>query len=363
MSTPRPNRAQSVGYRMIHSIDIRNFRCFQRLQISDCSRLNVIVGDNGTGKTALLEAIFLPLCTSTQVSLRMRQQRGLDGNFSGSPKRIEEAMWGDFFYHYNYRQPIQLILKGEGQENRSLTISRGPAETLVPLADADQINATIRPLTFVWTDAFGHEHVATPTVTQAGMQFPDTGEDIPDFFMFASNQTVSSLENAQRFSELSRAGNQQRFIDLFRAEYPWLGDINIEVIGGSPALFARVASSGLRIPLANVSGGINRIVSVLLGIASRQRSVVLVDEIENGIYYKHQTAIWRGILSFLREYESQMFATTHSEEGLNALLDAADGNVSDIALWRMERGPHAPVLKQFGGETFKAGIEAGGDLR
>ena len=60
------------------------------------------------------------------------------------------------------------------------------------------------------------------------------------------------------------------------------------------------------------------------------------------------------------QYESQLFATTHSEESLEALLAAANGNVSDIALWRMERGPQGPVLKQFGGETFKAGLEAGG---
>jgi AAA15 family ATPase/GTPase len=46
---------------MIHSIDIRNFRCFERLEIGNCRRINLLVGDNGSGKTALLEAIFLAL--------------------------------------------------------------------------------------------------------------------------------------------------------------------------------------------------------------------------------------------------------------------------------------------------------------
>jgi len=50
-----------TGYQVINEIDIRRFRCFEHLHISECKRVNVIVGDNGVGKTALLEAIFLAL--------------------------------------------------------------------------------------------------------------------------------------------------------------------------------------------------------------------------------------------------------------------------------------------------------------
>ena len=54
MSGTLRERPAAVGYQMIRSIDIKNFRCFQRLEIKDCARLNVVVGDNGAGKTALL---------------------------------------------------------------------------------------------------------------------------------------------------------------------------------------------------------------------------------------------------------------------------------------------------------------------
>ena len=81
---------------MINSLTVRNFRCFEHLSVERCKRVNVIVGDNGSGKTALLEAIFLALGVTTDVPLRYRQQRGQEGLFSGSAHAIEEAIYGSF---------------------------------------------------------------------------------------------------------------------------------------------------------------------------------------------------------------------------------------------------------------------------
>ena len=41
----------------IRSLSIENYRCFEKLTIDDMTRVNVVVGKNNAGKTALLEAI------------------------------------------------------------------------------------------------------------------------------------------------------------------------------------------------------------------------------------------------------------------------------------------------------------------
>jgi hypothetical protein len=102
----------------------------------------------------------------------------------------------------------------------------------------------------------------------------------------------------------------------------------------------------------------------LLGIASRSKSVVLVDEMENEIYYKHHDAIWRALLFFVRAYDTQVFVTTHSNEWLRALVRAAGNDVEDISLWRFERGDKGhPEIFQFTGETLRAGIMHGAEVR
>ncbi|MEO0397777.1 MAG: AAA family ATPase, partial [Cyanobacteria bacterium P01_A01_bin.137] len=44
---------------MLTSIQIENFRCFDRLKVDGLSRVNLIAGKNNVGKTSLLEAINL----------------------------------------------------------------------------------------------------------------------------------------------------------------------------------------------------------------------------------------------------------------------------------------------------------------
>lgn len=41
----------------IEKLELNNFRCFEHINFELHPRMNVMVGINGTGKTALLEAI------------------------------------------------------------------------------------------------------------------------------------------------------------------------------------------------------------------------------------------------------------------------------------------------------------------
>jgi hypothetical protein len=345
------------GHPMIREIEIKNFKCFDHLKIENCRRINVIVGDNGSGKTALLEAIFLALGSSGELVLRYRLQRGLDGVFAGEPRRIEEAIWRDYFHQRNWQRIVSINLIGDGPETRSVMISRGKSQISIPLSEEGGAEVAA-PIAIEWRDSKGETHQVFPKLTSKGIQFEDSGEDNP-FLYFAANQNVSSRENAERFSELSRERRSQEFIDLVCHEYIWLEDLDVEVVAGSPIIYATIRDQPDRLPLPNVSGGVNRLVSVLLGLARQPRSIVLVDEIENGLYYKHQTAFWRGLLLFARKYEGQLFVTTHNVEWLDALAEAAGEKSDDIALWRMERTKEGPVLHQFSGKSALAGVEAG----
>src|SRR5205085_7504237 len=108
-------------------------------------------------------------------------------------------------------------------------------------------------------------------------------------------------------------------------------------------------------------GGVNRILSIMLSAAARNRAVLCIDEIEDGIYYKHQPAIWNGLVSMTRNQEGQLFLTTHNEEWLEAIFENTD--TDDIALWRLAREDGVPKLRRFGGKQISIAIEGSGEVR
>lgn len=67
---------------MYKSFRVKNFRCFEDLQIHDLGRVNLIAGKNGMGKTALLEAVYV----------LVRRTRGLDPPVSYRQRRESAAI-------------------------------------------------------------------------------------------------------------------------------------------------------------------------------------------------------------------------------------------------------------------------------
>ena len=64
---------------MIRNLRLSNFRCYKKLELDDLGLVNVVVGDNGSGKTSLIESIFLALGNSPDIAFRLRHVAG-DGH-------------------------------------------------------------------------------------------------------------------------------------------------------------------------------------------------------------------------------------------------------------------------------------------
>jgi ABC-type lipoprotein export system ATPase subunit len=336
---------------MIRSANIENFRCFKRVNLRNCSRVNIVVGENGSGKTALLEALFLARGPNPEPVLRLRRWRGFDGTFTGPPKIVEDAVWKDLFHNFDTTHPVQIDLNGTRGENRSLRITCGRSDLLAkvdPEFVESRANA-VGQYIFEWRPEGRLPYTVIPEITEGKLVTGQT--PVPPFetFFFAANHTYSSAETAMRYSELSKEFKESEVVALFKAQFPMVKSLSIEAHGGAPLVFATIEGASVKVPLNILSGGINKLAAILFAIPSQRDSLVIVDEIENGLHYKTLPNVWRSLRAFAAQYSTQIFASTHSGECLDAATEVAAEYPDDFSLIQATRDNGTYGLNQFGG--------------
>jgi hypothetical protein len=309
------------GYLMIKSAEIQNFRGFKEVKLSGLTRVNVIVGDNGTGKTALLEALFLASVASADLPLRFRAWRGVDTNAAtGSPQELYDGIFLDLFHEFRKDRVPFITLTGNKEDSRSLRLYYDRGEpTVLPLNEVPQNRSlAYTPISFEWKDAAGQITKVTPHIQPGGLSIPPTAAPSHDPTFLAARAPIPTSQNARWFSDLSKWGREKQFISTVRAQFNDIESLSVEVDMGNPVIFVKMPWLDRKIPIYLISDGMNKLVTLLLNIAHSEGSVLFADEVENGLHFSRHPRLWEQLLSFAEEYETQLFLTTHSWEYLRA---------------------------------------------
>jgi hypothetical protein len=360
---------------MIDTVHIENFRCFENITLENLGRVNVVVGDSASGKTALLESIFLGSGGNPEIALRMRVFRGLGGRIPVSRTRESyEAIWRDLFFRMEQKRTIKIALTGAPENQRTLRIlyDSNSTPTVIPNVEGGTGGSptdsfSITPITFEMEDSKGVIEPIRPELTAAGLTISGTARVAPSAFYSSAFTAVTPCgEAANQFSELSKRGADGPVRKAIKNIFPDLGSLSIEYIADTYALHCippKGSTKGARLPVAMVSSGINKLLLLLLGIASNPMGVVLIDEIENGLYYKSLPKVWEAIRAFCVRFGVQVFITTHSRECLHAALDSVSTHEDDFRLIRTERHKDKRAVKVFTGEKFENALDNDFEIR
>lgn len=73
-------------------------------------------------------------------------------------------------------------------------------------------------------------------------------------------------------------------------------------------------------PLSTYGDGIKKVLSLANGIASAAGGILLIDEIETSINYKYYSEIFSFIILASQQFDVQVFITTHNSEVIDGLL-------------------------------------------
>lgn len=83
-----------MGQLLLDSLEIRNFRGFQHLQIEKLGRVNLIVGKNNIGKSSLLDALdlYARRGTPSLIWQILRTRAEFRENFPRTEENVDELL-------------------------------------------------------------------------------------------------------------------------------------------------------------------------------------------------------------------------------------------------------------------------------
>lgn len=354
---------------MFTSLQIKNFRCFRELKVKSLERVNLIAGKNNTGKTALLEAIFLQLGPNNpSLSTSLDGFRGI-----GRTRVDAEEVWGWLFFGKQIDETIELLGSYTDHKSCALRIRLVEPESgmLAPPGTETGTTSTILPSSFtttVWRDLVLEFQDPTGKISPSRVSLSENKESRARLApsppgIFLHTRSWFPAVDAERFSKLEQVGRQEVVVNALKFLEPRLSRLAVLVTGGVPHIHGDIGIGRL-VPLPLMGEGIVRLLSILLAIANASGGTVLIDEVENGLHHSVLIKVWKAIAQAARQANVQVFATTHSYECILAAHEAfSNHDPYDLRLYRLERVDEDIKVVAYDQESLEVSLEEHWEIR
>jgi energy-coupling factor transporter ATP-binding protein EcfA2 len=330
---------------LIRRVEIEGYRTFAKLTVDGLRRINLFVGRNNTGKTALLEAIEgVVSAESPMVLYRPSIERG-------EVRPYRSAALGG-----GYAIDIRRWFHGHGLAGSTISIKavRGGEDDLSFDCRVEAVPddpAPIPPFSrggFRLLQKRSHQDrlVALPVRPDGGLGLPpedlirEQGLRLKQPVHFVGTALGRATELELLWSKVQLTPSEQEVEASLRLVEPSVRRIGFQGRGSDVGCSVLLDGETEPIPLGSLGEGTTRMLGLALGLANTAGGYLFIDEIDSGLHYSVMADLWRLVIATAKRLDVQVFATTHSYDcvsGLGALIDADASIGDDVALHRLER--------------------------
>ena len=352
---------------MYESFSIENFRGItNRVHLQPMAPVNILVGDNGAGKTSALEALWLHAQPSLNNLLASAAAfRALNADPMGwrwllpaSRPRSALRLWG------KTGTDEWIVSLREG-------LPTGQAVALPetgPITDAGNNVTSGVPSTAVTAVTAPFERTGYDTLT-AIARFSANGRVVQDFPAFEPVATALldlppgryTQSVASAYTEARYRGRETTVLEGAQVLDPRIHRLSVVVTPYGTELAADLPDVP-PIPLKLLGSGAQSVLWALCeSVQAPPGTRVLIDGFDNALHYSKLTAIWRALRRLWREAGLQAVVTTHSRECLESAVDAFGAD--ELAVHAFQRTAHGVAVGTFTKDMAQAAREFDRELR
>jgi|688.fasta_scaffold09523_2 AAA15 family ATPase/GTPase len=381
---------------LIRDLTIKGYRCFEDFSMDGLTRVNLLVGNNNSGKTSFLEAIYLlinqPMDKERNVEKIIKEIFENRNEFrqwietitsiiEESKQIIKKQYFLDrLFYTDNQYLFKDLLISSQlddllsteitlddeeysegllklGYHNNKFMLKKDEARKLTEKHLLFNSDGSTRELYLELEESL--------LVSEVGFKrriFPF--HEITNS-LFLSNYQINLEKVASVWDEIELTPKEDIVIEALRIILPTVDRIGFSVSEGFNNIRLKVKDHPKPIPLSSMGYGMNRILNLAIALVSTEKGVLLVDEIETGLHYEAQLDMWRLVLKTAQDLDVQVFATTHSWDCIAAFKEALQEleDQSVAKLFRLDSKYGKLRAVEYDAEEIRIAVNQGVEVR
>lgn len=355
------------------SLKIERFRGIESLEINDLARVNLFVGTNNTGKTTVLESIFLLTGISNpQLIIATNNSRGL-AITNGSAFR-------DYFYRQNYDAELHLSGK-QSKHERKLAIKPLYRDQLQRFAASPKVSGDnggikypsgsarsdmgleLAGLRYIFKTLDGSHETEVWLKEEGSTEISWNVVEGYNETLFARIDSPSFSYDREAISNMLKNKQKHLILKAIKIVESCATDIMVEDNG----IVSVDIGYDSFMPINLLGDGMIHILKLISKTISTSNGIYAVDEIGNGLHVSAVRSMWEMIFAQSKERNTQIFATTHSRDVVEALQEMmANEKIEEgeVAIYLLDKTPKAGVkaYKKSTKQLVRA-WEVGSDVR
>ena len=354
----------------IDSIQIDRFRGISGVRLESLNHINILLGNNNSGKTSILECIF-----SLREPSSLWNYRSVFRTSLNSMHPLFEGMQylfpvdsDDLEICYSFvnekKETTKVTIQGELEKIQVQEREIHRINGLIPTGNLKDkkwdrlVEASCIHLKFYINDVLENEYDLYDFLRRAGnekakVKHYSTVLLRPMDHIFGEDNLSIVLENNEY---------NKKLVAVLKAY-----DRNIESIqsiqGATGSQYMIVSSSHQRaVPLSLYGDGMKKAVELVSAAVLAEHGILLIDEFETSIHTSAMEKTFRWILKMAKELDVQLFMTTHNKESLEKML-SMDEYTKDINVYTLTNDDGIAVREMSAEEAVHAIDNWGMDIR
>ena len=377
---------------LIRDLTIKGYRCFEDFSMDGLTRVNLLVGNNNSGKTSFLEAVYLLVNQPTSLEQKPTLFEILEnrGEFKQiilsdplKPQNLDANKLSlqyvfDYICHRtdNSEQSQSVTIKT--RENRDIALLIQVSEQLSRFS-FDEVDIK-KKITKHWSYSLNYksekflnlsirkkkDSKTLPPLSSETKFYKEPSISIdPCPIVFQSKHSVNNEKLFSTWDRITLTPKEDVLIEALKIIEPRIERLGVTMSEIPKKVLVKLKNKSWPVPLNSMGDGMSRILTLTMALVSTEKGVLLVDEIETGLHYEAQLDMWRLVLKTAQNLDIQVFATTHSWDCIAAFKEALQEleDQSVAKLFRLDSKYGKLRAVEYDAEEIRIAVNQGVEVR